>query len=57
MSSMSSPEKEKLNVDISTLLHWCVVGEKHVSGKGDFLRWTGEIGERDFVEREQASQG
>jgi hypothetical protein len=46
MSSMSSPEKEKLNVDISTLLYWCVVGEKHVSGKGDFLRWADEIGER-----------
>jgi hypothetical protein len=49
---MSSPEKEKLNVDISTLLYWCVVGEKHVSGKGDFLRWAVRLA-RDLVERER----
>jgi hypothetical protein len=41
MSSMSSPEKEKLNVDISTLLYWCVVGEKHVIGRGKFLEVDG----------------
>jgi hypothetical protein len=41
MSSMSSPEKEKLNVDISTLLDWCVVDAKHVSGRGEFLELDG----------------